>query len=341
MKEFTLLGIGALLVAQLSVPASAQTINSVAIFGSPYVFETVAVDPDNNCYLSEIKTGTIYEVTREGAVSAFAQISGVPPVVANGHIALGLAFDCAGDLCVAVQSSNPTLVGIYKVSPEGVVSPFSVNQGFTAPNKLAFDAQGNLYVSDPSVFKVWKVDRLGNATLWSEDPLFVNVGSIPAPIGCNGLVVSPDQSYLYVGNTTAGTVIKVPIKRDGSAGAGSVLVQSAELAGLDGIALDINGNIYGAVNLQNQIVKVTPGGTVSILASATSPGGSLFSIPTCLAFGHGCDKTTMFICNSSEFPNPPWPSTPALSGLLELMNLDTPGIPADCNQQRHLYRPEH
>lgn len=56
MKEFTLLGIGALLVAQPSAPVSAQTITPVAVLGtnapyfsaaSPCVPESLAVDQNN------------------------------------------------------------------------------------------------------------------------------------------------------------------------------------------------------------------------------------------------------------------------------------------------------
>jgi len=90
MKRFPILGIGALLVAQLSAPASAQTntITPVRIIGtnapyaspaSPFSPQAVAVDLNNNCYLNDQKTGNIIEVTPAGVPTPFATKPGPPP----------------------------------------------------------------------------------------------------------------------------------------------------------------------------------------------------------------------------------------------------------------------
>jgi hypothetical protein len=142
------------------------------------------------------------------------------------------------------------------------------------------------------------------------------------------MALSQDGSVLYVANASAGEILKVPVNADGSAGAASVLASGADLVGAYDLALDIDGNIYVALNIQSEIAMVTPGGAVSVLASTNSPGGNLLWFPTGIAFGHDPEQTTLFICNNANAFASPAPN-PTLGGLLEL-NVGIPGIPANC-----------
>jgi len=81
-------------------------------------------------------------------------------------------FDTKGNLFVADYGNNE----IRKVDPQGVVTTFagSTTAGFkdgngtaarfSSPSGLAFDAQGNLYVSDELNNRIRKIDPQGNVT---------------------------------------------------------------------------------------------------------------------------------------------------------------------------------
>src|SRR6202035_5569917 len=91
----------------------------------------------------------ILKVTPGGTVSTFVS-SGII------HSPNGLAFDAAGNLSVANNSSNT----IVKVTPAGGVSLF-VASGLTDPRGLVFDAAGNLYVAEASINTIGKVTPAG------------------------------------------------------------------------------------------------------------------------------------------------------------------------------------
>jgi sugar lactone lactonase YvrE len=110
--------------------------------GTPETFATdlgvtcgLAFDEAGRLYAGD-RSGSIFRVTRDGAVSVFASL---PPSVAAFHLAYG------PDACVYV--TGPTLAprdALYRVDPQGRVEV--VWSGFGRPQGLAFDAAGALYV---------------------------------------------------------------------------------------------------------------------------------------------------------------------------------------------------
>lgn len=76
------------------------------------------------------------------------------------------------------------------------------------------------------------------------------------------------------------------------------------------------GNIYGAVNFLNRIVRISVDG--SNLTELTT--GSPLDFPTSLAFGTGTEKSTLFISNFSVIhflSDPPMPAD-AKPGIIAL-----------------------
>ncbi len=100
----------------------------------------LAFDSQGNLYVSD-DTGRVLKVTPQGAKSVFAENMGNPNA---------LAFDDAGNLYVAdiALRGNP----IHKITPTGVVSTF-VAEGST--QALVFDDAGNLFLTQSDkIFKV-------------------------------------------------------------------------------------------------------------------------------------------------------------------------------------------
>ena len=88
-------------------------------------------------------------------------------------------------------------------------------------NGLAFDAKGNLHVSDSLAGTIYRVARDGSVTEWSTDPLLkglnpTSCGTFPSVGGANGLSFDK-HGDMFVANTTIGAVVRIPVANDGSA----------------------------------------------------------------------------------------------------------------------------
>ena len=87
----------------------------------------------------------------------------------------------------------------------------------------------------------------------------------PSPIGANGIAYY--HGNLYVTNTEKGTVVRIPVRQDGSVGVPEEWttlqeVPESPLAGAplpvmgDGVVLDVHGNLYVAVLTRSAVVRI-------------------------------------------------------------------------------------
>ena len=107
-------------------------------------------------------------------------------------------------------------------------------------------------------------------------------GSIPGvpQVGANGIAFTRADKALLVGNTSDGTLVKIPIKKDGTAGTASII--SHDVLGADGLALDVKGNIYVALVPFNRIALLDSSG--SPMATIEGTGTNVLRNPASLAF---------------------------------------------------------
>jgi sugar lactone lactonase YvrE len=259
--------------------------------------EGIAVDKVGNLYVSLGPPGV-----------TFAQIRKISPdgsetVLANfGDAgAGGLAVDAPGNVYYAHFSFNPDTQGVYRVTRDGATQRLPGTEEMLFPNALAFDKVGNLYVSDSSLGTIWRIPRGGSAERWLQHDLLEGLGEIPGypPIGANGIAYR--HGSLYVANTEKGLIARVPILTGGDAGEPEIVAEDPDLLyGLDGIALDVHGNIYAALVLQSKLVRIDPvDGEFTTLLTAEDG----LDEPASLAFGTGKgDRQSVFVTNYALFP---------------------------------------
>jgi sugar lactone lactonase YvrE len=96
----------------------------------------IAFDRDDNLYVGD-RTGTIFKIGADRQIFVFATVE---PSVAAYH----LAFGPAGDLFLTGPTTS-SYDHVVRISPAGEVTSFF--QGLGRPQGLAFDVEGNLYVT--------------------------------------------------------------------------------------------------------------------------------------------------------------------------------------------------
>lgn len=206
--------------------------------------EGPALGPDHTLYFSDIPAGKIWQVSPEGKAKEFL----TPPGPTNG-----LAFDQQGRLLMCVTKGERK--GIARRDADGTVH-FLVDKydgkPFIGPNDLAVDAQGRIYFTDP--------DYTTHEDPKPEIPPAVYCLKPPAEesgdwmlerviVGLkrpNGIVVTPNNEFLYVSNRDTQKLHSYRIKEDGTLTDGFTLYDFAPDRGIDGMWLDVEGNIYGA-----------------------------------------------------------------------------------------------
>jgi DNA-binding beta-propeller fold protein YncE len=140
-----------------------------------------------------------------------------------------------------------------------------------------------------------------------------NAGEILSPpFGANGISFNNEGTALFALNTAHNSIVKIPVKTDGSAGTGVTFTTG--LNGPDGLAVDANDNLWVAANQGDEIVVLDPNGRVVAkkgdfngVASDGSIHGLLF--PASVEFSP--DKSRLYITNHALYL--PFAGVPAIA----------------------------
>jgi gluconolactonase len=202
---------------------------------------------------------------------------GTHEVVAESESILGLASEATGILGAAFGTGELLLID----PATGVSTPIA--DGLGAPNFVVTTPWGTTLVSDDSTGTdtIREVTLDGDVSVWVE--------GVPTP---NGMVFSLDNRTLYVAATFEGVGLwRVPVSEQGEAGTPEQWVSFDAGSTPDGVAIDSEGNVYVALNINDEIAQVKPDGTVTILAEGVSK-------PASLAFGQGeYDPCSLYVTN--------------------------------------------
>jgi gluconolactonase len=159
------------------------------------------------------------------------------------------------------------------------------NQLFKGPNDLDFDAEGNLFFTDP-----WGTgpgpnmsDASGAVYQYSHDGVLRRV--MDSGLFPNGIAVSPDDAVLAVGDFRAGRMWYAPFMTGPTMGCPQCVKDPLHLtfagvkagsyvpgnSGPDGVHYDVHGNIWAGLAGLGGVVEIDPHGL--IIGSVPIPNG--------------------------------------------------------------------
>jgi gluconolactonase len=245
--------------------------------GTPHSFlEGPSFDRAGNLYVTDIPYGRIFRVSPAGAFEVVAEYDGEPN---------GLKIHRDGRIFITDHKRGLLTLDARTGKVEPMIERAN-SEGFRGLNDLIFARNGDLYFTDQG--QTGLHDPSGRVYRLSADGrLNCIMRGIPSP---NGLVLSCDESMLYVNVTRANAVWRLPLLGSGEVTkAGLFLQLSGGLGGPDGLAIDAQGSLA---------IAHAGFGTVWVFSHIGEP---LYRIKSCtglkttnLAYG-GPDGKTLYI----------------------------------------------
>lgn len=254
--------------------------------------ESVTADDNGNLYISV--GSAVQKLTPEGELSIFGTLP--LPIFALG-VKVGL------DGCVYTVSTSLSEVPgafVWRICEAGNVEEVAELEPTGAPNDLAFDEAGNLFVTDPVLARIWRLTPGRAPEVFVESPLLAGDTDAPAllfrALGANGIAFDARERFVYVSNTDHGSIVRIGLRRGSGAPAEPrIFVQDPALRGADGIAFDRAGTLFVAVNAQDSIVAISPCGAIEQLAQ-----GGVLDAPSSIVFGTTRrDRRQMYVTSSA------------------------------------------
>src|SRR6267378_991003 len=279
MRKLTFILVLALfLLAQQ--PALAAPVGQVQNFGPDLsttcnLPEGIAADDEGRIYASSANlsatTGPANICVLDGR-GRIVDIISVAPVTGGVANLLGMLFVPGEGLYVTDIGGGRVLrIDVRTHAVTRVIT------GVEVPNALARDSSGNLWVSESFRGSITRIAPNGTTMRFTYSQL--HPGSGFPPFGANGLAFDRGERYLYVAVTAHDQIYRIAYD-GGSLGAISLFKQGSDgaaLDGADGIAFDVEGNLYVCSNQSNEIAVLSPAGNV--IAEYRGTGANAFNTP--------------------------------------------------------------
>jgi gluconolactonase len=260
-------------------------------------------------------TGLLFSDIRNSRTMRYGPASGECTVVREGtNEANGLMFDATGRL-YACEGGGRRIVRYEAGGGATVIADRFDGTRLNSPNDLAIDAKGRIWFTDPRYG-----DKRDDMELDHESVFRLDPPTAPNPpidtaserwsirrmtfdtTRPNGLLVSADQKTLYVAQSEYGEDRKrelraYPIRKDDTLGPYEVLHNFYPHRGIDGMCLDVEGNIIATAGWELS----GPGPMIYVFA----PNGRVLEThpvpanrPTNCTFG-GPELTTLYVTAGS------------------------------------------
>jgi gluconolactonase len=209
---------------------------------------------------SDPNRNTIYRYSKQGALSVYRTNSGYAGASVGEYKqpgSNGLALDPQGRLTIN-EHGNRRVARLEATTNGSGLGPATVladgyeGKRLNSPNDLVYRSDGALFFTDPP-FGLPKTFGDPRKELSFSGVYMLKNGILRAIAtdltGPNGIALSPDERYLYVGNwdDARKVVMRYEATADGGYGRGMILFDMTSAPGedaIDGIKVDVQGHLY-------------------------------------------------------------------------------------------------
>ena len=200
--------------------------------------EGPAVDGQGNLFFSDGPNDRVMKRSPDGELSVFLSPCGR---------ANGLIFDQQGRLVMCQSGGEGGGRAVARLDQQGVKILADAFEGrrFIGTNDLCIDRRGRIFFTDPDYGQaapdaqktsgVYRIDRPGKVARVIAD--------LQRP---NGILITPDDKLLYVSDRGTQKLHRYKVQDDGSLTPDGTVYDFSPDRGIDGMWLDVQGNIYGA-----------------------------------------------------------------------------------------------
>lgn len=244
-------------------PTGPANVNQLALPGPNFYPESLHAAADGTLYVGSIGTGQVVKFA-PGSTTAAVAVAASPTV---SSIA-GVLVDDTNKLLYACVTDNTgaAVLRSYNLT-DGAAKGMFTGTGFTSCNDMGLDGQGNLYVTDPKAGAIFKLATGGTAlTSWIKDTTL-------APMSAQGFGVDgiawDGATNLFVNNNEKGTLLRIPILANGSAGPIAPITVTPALYAPDGMRMlsatsyvTVENNAFDATK-QGKLVRIDINGSAA------------------------------------------------------------------------------
>jgi hypothetical protein len=272
-----------------NVPIELVPAKTITLFPINTFIENIVITADGTLFVSNHEAGQIVHISLDGTQRIHATW--------ESKIA-GLAIANDGSLIVTAWNASGTPV-VLQVSTEGNIELLATLQEAIFLNGLTCLQDERYLLADSFRGAIWEFNLADKSTkIWLEHPMLARSNSESQIPAVNGLKFF--DGYLYASNTEKQLILKISVDASGNPSEPEVWVTNNNI---DDFAFDIDGNFYGATHIFNSVVKITPDGKTTTIATAEQ--GVIGS--TAVAFGRTeNDNTFIYVVgNGGMFLPPP------------------------------------
>lgn len=239
-------------------------LDDVAFLGSGLVRpECVLATADGALYTADFRGG----VARLAPDGSHVLFKGASADLPEGLKPNGIALERDGSFLVAQLGAE--LGGVWRLARDGQLAPVLLEVDGTpipASNFVTRDAQGRIWLTVSTRLTPRSRDYRRNACTG----FIVLIDDRGARIVADGLgftnecAIDPSGAWLYVNETFAKRLSRFPLAAGGALGAKEVVCSFGHGQFPDGLAFDVDGNVWIASILSNQLLRVDRDGAITV-----------------------------------------------------------------------------
>ena len=260
-------------VAQAQAPAPARMAGISAICddcrlekfshcGAGKFIEGPAFDKEGTLWMVALNAGEIVKVSPAGQCTVASKVGGGPN---------GARFDKAGRQLIVTDRDRGLYAFDTGSSEVRVLRNKAGNDALRGLNDLVIDSVGGIFFTEPygssALRPNGRVFYLPPGNTPTEQRHLVLIGdNFAFP---NGVMLSPDERTLYIGDYGTKRIFSVPLSAPGTPNPAGIPIVFATMTGgvgPDGMAVDVQGNLY---------VANYRGGEIVVFAADGFPYGSI------------------------------------------------------------------